>query len=303
MKKPNFFIVGAPKCGTTSMCEYLESHPDVFISTIKEPFFFCDDVPNNKLTPTMERYLELFEGANENHVAVGEGTTLYLYSPAAIDNIRAFDPNAKIIVMLRNPKHMVVSLHQQWVRALFEDERDFKKAWNLQSERSKGKSIPKHCRAPEWILYGNMGSYASYIERILKTFPADNVKVIIFDDFCDNTEKVFNETLEFLGLRRIDKKSFPVINSQKDFSSGFTQYIAQSTPAWVRNMVTRIRFSNHFNWIAKLLDFIFITTAKKRFTYKDIQDNDFKNELSDYFKNDIERLSIILNRNLNDIWK
>lgn len=302
MKKPNFFVIGAPKCGTTSLTCYLSQHPNVFISPIKEPYFFNDDFPGNKLTRSLDDYLRLFEGAGDSHVAVGEGTTEYIYSLAALKNIKAFDHDAKIIVMLRNPMHMVVSLHQQWFHSLFEDQNDFKKAWHLQSERSKGGSIPKHCRVPEWLLYGWMGSYSVHIEKVFQIFPKQNVKVIIFDDFCEKTEEIFGEVLDFLGVKRIESIEFSAANRQREFSSKFSQLIAHNVPVCVRNMITRMRFFSWLKWIPSSMDMIFKTESNGKFTFEKIEDELFKKEVIDFFREDIRKLSLILDRDLGELW-
>ena len=95
-KKPNFFIVGAPKCGTTSLHGYLEDHPLVFVCNPKEPGYFAKDFPGSQVVKTKENYLNLFEKASKNHKAKGESSTVYLYSKRALKEIHAFDSKAKI---------------------------------------------------------------------------------------------------------------------------------------------------------------------------------------------------------------
>ena len=86
MKKPNFFILGAPKCGTTSLASWLSEHSDVFMSPIKEPHHFCSDF-GYKEYRSHQRYLSLFRKANEQHRAIGEASATYLYSKVAVKNI------------------------------------------------------------------------------------------------------------------------------------------------------------------------------------------------------------------------
>ena len=130
MRRPNFFIVGAPKCGTTALYEYLKTHPNIFLSTPKEPDFFCKDIPEHfeNFPNTFEDYLSLFQSANDNHVAVGEATALYLYSRVAIKDIYQLYPDAKIIVLVRSPIDMAQSLHSQDVFNLIENEKNFEDA-------------------------------------------------------------------------------------------------------------------------------------------------------------------------------
>ena len=115
MRKPNLFIVGAPKSGTTALYEYLKVHPEIFMSAYKEPHYFGSDLRG----PRMEqfrgndrKYLSLFAAAT-NEKWVGEASIWYLYSQRAAQEIKAYDPNAAIIIMLRNPLEMGYSMFYQ----------------------------------------------------------------------------------------------------------------------------------------------------------------------------------------------
>src|SRR6056297_204893 len=98
IKKPNFFIIGAPKCGTTSMARYLGEHPDIFFSDPKEPNFFNTDFSEKiRITTEIKEYLKLFQGADK-YRRVGEGTVWYFFSKEAILYILKFNPEAKFIL-------------------------------------------------------------------------------------------------------------------------------------------------------------------------------------------------------------
>ena len=117
MKKPNFFLIGGPKCGTTSLQEYLAQNPKIFMCTPKEPCYFDSDLPWPDSPKTEREYMRLFENANDSHMAVGEASTNYLYSAVAVEKILRFNPCAKFIVMVRNPIDMAISLHSYSVLA------------------------------------------------------------------------------------------------------------------------------------------------------------------------------------------
>ena len=113
MRKPDFFIAGAPKCGTTAMHTYLQTHPEVFVSKVKEPSFFATDLHNsNPLVCNIEEYLSLFAEVRDEK-RVGEASTGYFYSQNAAKELKEFNPSASIIIMLRNPVDMMYSLHGQ----------------------------------------------------------------------------------------------------------------------------------------------------------------------------------------------
>ncbi len=186
MKEPNFFVIGGPKCGTTALSEYLRSHPHVFFSNPKEPNFFNEDFANRR-TLDMRTYLHLFEGATDEHAAVGEGSVLYLRSEVAVPKILSFRPDARFVVMVRNPVDMVYSLHSQTVYHGTEDVTDFREAWRLQDERRAGRRLPKLCVDPKEFLYGEMCLLGSQIERLYRSVYGDRVKVVFFEDFVRDT--------------------------------------------------------------------------------------------------------------------
>lgn len=213
MKKPNFFILGAPKCGTTSLSHYLSEHQNIFFSDPKEPHYFSTDFSDEyRLIITEEEYLNLFSGA-ENYKAAGEGSVWYLYSKDAVPNILEYNPDAKFIVMTREPVDMFSSLHAQLLHSLDEDIKDIEKAWKIQKERKKGKYIPDKCREPKLLQYGEVCNLGKQINRLLKLVPdKKNIKIIRLEDLKKNPQRVYEETLDFLSVERDGRQDFPVYN-------------------------------------------------------------------------------------------
>ena len=212
---PNFFIVGAPKCGTTALAYYLGENPHVFLCFPKEPYYFATDFPHHRQVKSLNEYLRLFPESQESHIAIGEASAGYLYSREALGNIRALSPQAKAIVMLRNPIDLVYSLHSQFVYDLNEDETDFERAWRLQELRNTGQFVPVNCRTPAFLQYREVGKLGQQLQRVLQIFPREQVQVIVFDDFLRNTAGVYKETLAFLGVPDDGRQGFPVINESK----------------------------------------------------------------------------------------
>jgi len=87
--KPTFMIIGAPKCGTTALYEYLQTHPQIFITEPKEPHFYADDLGDHRMIGTRAEYDELFKGVTANHLAVGEASACYMHSSVAMPKIKA----------------------------------------------------------------------------------------------------------------------------------------------------------------------------------------------------------------------
>ena len=163
LKRPNFFIVGAPKSGTTALSEYLRGHPSVFMASPKEPHYFATDMDQYRSISEPDDYFELFARANPQHLAIGEASVWYLYSTEAIGNIRNYNKNSKIIVMLRKPVDMIYAMHSQHLVSMGEDEPDFEKAWKLEAQRRAGNKLPKGILHRENLYYSQIAAYGSQL--------------------------------------------------------------------------------------------------------------------------------------------
>ncbi len=295
MRKPNFFIVGAPKCGTTALSEYLRGHPNIFISQPKEIHYFAEDFPQYRVVKSLDQYMGLFQEATSEHLAVGEASVWYLYSSIAGHNIYGFNENAKIVVMLRNPIDLVHSIHSQLVYSLNEDEEDFETAWRLQSLRKRGIRVPKSCMAPTTLQYLQAGRLGDQVERLLEIFPSDQVKIILFDDFTMSTKGVYEDVLSFLGVPSDGRSDFPAINVSKVHKLKWLAYLTQRPP------FPRGYFPQSLKKLLGLertgaLDKIRQLNARERLR-KPLSPI-FRAELIGAFRDDIEKLSRILNRDL-----
>jgi hypothetical protein len=228
--RPDFFIVGAPKCGTTALSEYLRAHARVFLSTPKEPLFFCEDLPGLRQVTTLPRYLDLFARVDEGVAAVGEASAMYLFSEVAPSHIRRFNADARIIVMLRNPIDVAHAFHSEMIYSQNEDEADFAVAWELQEERRQGRRIPGRCSEPRLLQYREVARLGSQLERLLTVFPRDQVEIIVFDDFIRDTQRVYEEVLSFLGVPTDGRQVFPRINENKQVRSARLARLTQRPP-------------------------------------------------------------------------
>ena len=213
--RPNFFIVGAPKCGTTSLDEYLRQHPNVFISRPKEPHYFSTDL-NNRVIKSFEEYISLYKSVDpDKHIAIGEASASYLFSKNALINIKKFNPKAKIIVMLRKQIDLLPSYHSQMIAAGQENILDFETAWNAEKQRIKGKKIPFACKEKKVLEYSKWGLFSDQIKRLFSLFSKDQIKIIMFDEFKNNPKKVFGEIIHFLNLKNFENITFDRHNENK----------------------------------------------------------------------------------------
>ena len=216
---PDFFIVGAPKCGTTAIYSYLGSHPGVFLPKLKEPHYFSFDLPELKRITGGEAYRLLFVSAPDGAL-VGEASASYLFSSCAIEHVMAHNPRARIIAILRNPIDMAYALHAERLYNLNEDVADFEEAWSLQEERASGRCIPKHCREPRLLQYRAVCSFAVQIERLFRAVPEEQRAVFLFEEFTRRPGETYSEILQLLKLPDDGREQFEHVNSNKVLRSG-----------------------------------------------------------------------------------
>lgn len=297
---PNFFIVGAPKCGTTSLSSYLSWHEKIFVSKVKEPHYFASDLEAYRPVKSFPQYQRLFLKCSDSHLAVGEASTWYLYSKVAIRNIYDYNPASKLIVMIRNPIDLVYSLHSQLVYSFHENQTDFYQAWNLQKDRSKGKRIPRSCRQPELLQYAQVGMLAEQVERLYQTFPQEQVKIILFDDFIADTKRIYEEVLNFLRVPFEQRDYFPRMNENKAHRIQWLGRILQkpsNKPArWLVRVdaaLSKFPGFEKINFKNRLLEMNLRTDKRAPL------DVVLREELAKTFRADVQRLSLLLGKDLN----
>ncbi len=295
MNEPNFFIVGAPKCGTTALSEYLRDHPNIYISEPKEPHYFTFDFEQYRVTKTWEEYINLFAQSTREHTAVGEGSVFYLFSTVALNKIREYDPEAKIIVMLRNPVDMIYSFHSQLVFTADESEKSFEKAWRLQETRQQGKQIPTQCREAAFLQYAQMGKLGEQVERLQAVFPAEQVKIILFEDFVKSTKDVYDDVLKFLNVTNEQRTEFVRINENKSHKMGAVGNFTAKPPALLTNVALKAR---DILGIKELGILDTIRSFNTKVAAREPLSDELRAEMIEEFTPDVQKLAQLLDRDL-----
>jgi len=201
---PNFLIIGAPKSGTTSLGRYLRHHPEVFIPLAEEPKYFAyPGRPPEYQSPDrsavvksthwrLDEYRELFVPCR-NQKACGEKSANYLWAPRAPQTIRDLVPEARLIVILRNPADRAYSHFTHNLRSLREPLQDFRAALAAESERKK----------QNWsynYLYRERGYYAEQLERYYALFRREQLPVLLYDDLVADAAGVMRTICRHLGI-------------------------------------------------------------------------------------------------------
>ncbi len=302
MRTPNFFMIGAPKCGTSAMATYLHANPQVYFCRPREPHYWAFDFPKLQKyygITTLEKYLQLFEDAGPKHVAIGDKSTCYLASKTAVRQIRAFDDSAKVLVMLRNPLHMIQSWHHMMVVDLNENVADFELAWNLQSRRAQGQDIPATCLVPEFLQYREWACYAAYLKEVVKIVPADQLKIVIFEEFIAEPRRIYCEVCSFLGVDDDGRTDFPPVGESHVHALPAIGRLIMRPPSWFEPVAIAIRRRAHQK-PSGIISFAkrFIRRKEKRRSLR----SEFEQHLRETFAADITWLEDILGRPL-EVWR
>jgi hypothetical protein len=202
---PDFFIVGHPKCGTTALHQMLRRHPQIHMP-LKEPRFFAQELRSRfrrlgpeRLPLTLEQYLALFAAAAPEQRA-GEASPQYLRSEHAAARIAEVQPQARVIAILREPASFLRSFHLQAVHNHVETQTNFAKAIALEPARRAGRRVPPFSQAPQALFYSEHVKYAEQLRRFHAVFGAEQVLVLIYDDFRADNEGTVRRVLRFLDV-------------------------------------------------------------------------------------------------------
>lgn len=197
MKRPNFFIVGAPKAGTTSLYHYLTGHPEVFLSTPKEVNYFSaeeieaqglyyDDVRIGEL----QTYLELFSEARDE-IAVGEASVSYLYYPKTPEKLHAFAPDARIVILLRDP------IERGFSHYLMDHRLGLVNLEYAEVVRRSGSHPNLELYYQQYV---SLGFYYEQVKRYLDLFGAGQVRIYLSEELKHDTQGVIRDLYAFLGV-------------------------------------------------------------------------------------------------------
>ena len=220
---PNFFIVGAPKAGTTSLYAYLDQHPEVYMSPLKEPNYFAVELRAENFSkedqPRIAReaaalrdyldgdmrdkrfgglvsdwldYGKLFRNAS-TETAIGEASPMYLWSGSAAHNIARRLPHAKIIISLRNPVDRAYSQYLQMTSIGM-----IRRSFRQQIQASM--MDERRCFGPSWPLL-EFGQYHAQVLRYLQEFPRPQIHISLYEELQAAPRELLSSLFRFLDVR------------------------------------------------------------------------------------------------------
>jgi len=205
------FIVGAPRCGTTTMARWLQAHPQCLFPFVKEPHFFWQHdlrgLSDDELKRRVEEdYLDHFFREPVPGQTVGvDGSVSYLYAPEQLAPVLKLWPNPRFIVGVRDPMTLLPSLHSRLIFTGDENIRRFEDAWAAIPDRAAGRRIPWSTIEPRWLRYDEGARYGTYVERLFNAVGKERCLVTVFDDLVADPAGQHQRLLDFAGLQPIPR--------------------------------------------------------------------------------------------------
>lgn len=274
-RKPTFIGIGAPKCGSTSIHHYLGEHPDVFVSNPKETHFFNHEVEARLLYRIKDQpaYLALFAVAGQEK-ALGEFSPTYLLNPRCARRIKEALPDVKLIVTLRSPTRRAYSA---WVGAV---------RVGLESEPAEVAIRPGSRHLDE-------GFYSQLLQPYFELFDRERIKILVFEDLAAKPLETMSELYDFLEVDPSFKPNVSVHHNPASVPkypqvNHAWQTIRRALRSWIRMPDSLIRLHEHL--------------LEKTYSAAPKLDDQLRSTLQVHYQEEVERMEVILGRNL-DVWR
>jgi hypothetical protein len=242
------FIVGAPRCGTTTMSRLVGAHPRIATPFVKEPHFFSlhdlRGLAGDALRTRVDReYLDHFFIDLQPGQDVGlDGSVSYLYTPEQLTPILELWPDARFIVGVRDPLTLLPSLHRRLLFIGDESLRRFEDAWAAVPDRAKGRRIPARCADTRWLRYDEAGKFGTYVERLFAAVGRERCHVVVFDDLVRDPEAEYRRIMGFLGLEPVESVEVAVVREGKQVRYPWLQRALKRPPRSLLPYLTNIQY-------------------------------------------------------------
>lgn len=199
-------IVGAPRCGTTTLSQFLKAHHAICFPFVKEPHFFAQNDLRQLSDEALENrvqgeYLDRFFGHCEpGRRVAADASVTYLYSSEQLEPMLRLWPDSRFVIAVRDPLRMLPSLHSRLFYLGDETIRRFEDAWAAVPDRTAGRRIPASCVEPRWLRYDEAARFGTYVERFFAAVGRDRCMVMLFDDLAADPRGQYERMMRFFGL-------------------------------------------------------------------------------------------------------
>lgn len=241
------FVVGAPRCGTTTLSQFLKANPAVAFPAVKEPHFFSQHdlrgLSDDELKARVERdYLGRFFPEQPGRRVGADASVTYLYMPEQLEPILRLWPDSRFVIALRNPLSMLPSLHQRLIYIGDETIEHFADAWRAVPDRAAGRRIPARCADPRWLRYDEAGRFAEYVERLFAVVGRERCHVVLFDELQADPAGEYRRFMNFCGLEPVVGTDFAPRRASAGVKHIWLQRILKRPPHAVRDYLAGEQF-------------------------------------------------------------
>ena len=292
---PNFLIIGAAKAGTTALHGYIKQHPQVYLSHTKETNFFAlenqplnftgpgdDEAVNSFSVTSLEAYKTQYDGVTDE-VALGEASPLYLYSERAPERIAHYVPDTKIIAILRHPAERAYASFLHLIRDDREPLHDFAQA--LREEDERVEAGYEHI----WH-YRRLGFYYEQLSRYYTRFPAENIKVYLQEDLKNDSDALFRNLFQFLGVDPTFKPDTSLKHNVSGVPKNQALHSFLAKPNWFKSTFKHL--------IPDAMRHKLVTNVRQNNLAKPPLDPQVKSELIELYRDDTRKLQDLIDRDL-----
>jgi hypothetical protein len=247
------FVVGAPRCGTTTMARMLQLHPQILFPFVKEPHFFAQHDLRGVDEPELRRvvehdYLDHFFAEPEGERRVGaDASVSYLYAPEQLEPVIKLWPESRFIVGVRDPLTFLPSLHKRLIFTGDESIRRFEDAWAAVPDRAAGRRIPWSTIDPRWLRYDEAARFGTYVERLFDAAGKERCLVMVFDDLVADPEEQHRRLIEFAGLRPVPMPDVRNERGSKTVRYPLIQKLLKRPPRVLLPYLASRRFHGRFD--------------------------------------------------------
>ncbi len=288
--RPSFYLVGAPKAGTSALASLLDQHPQVSMCKIKESNFHCHDLDLPK--PKSEKeYLSLFDVTPDTEI-LADASILSLYSHDSAQSIAEYVSDPKILMILRNPVDAMYSWYSQMSFVRSEYLPTFQAAMDAESERKKGNLIPNYGAiqyCPQLLFYRDVMQYADQVERYFSVFDREQIMILTYEDFKADLNAVYSQVLDFISVDPFTPESQKVNANKERRMPGLHSFLKKTLAEPAKALLpAKVR--------SDLI--VLIDKINSREVQRPSLDEDFKASLKAECLPDIIRLEKLIQRDL-----
>ena len=307
------FVVGAPRCGTTTLSQFLKGHPSIAFPLVKEPHFFAlhdlRDLSDDELRDRVEReYLGHFFRPGPGQTIGADCSVTYLYRPELLEPVLRLWPDSRFVIALRDPLTMLPSLHRRLVYIGDETIGTFPKAWAAVSDRAAGRKIPSRCADPRFLRYDEAARFGTYLDRLFSVVGRERCQVVIFDDLTADPAGQYQRVMDFCGLEAVPRTDFRAHRAGSGVRLRWLQRLLKRPPKALRNQLAGQlylhRTANPADLPRQRTVGMVLRLREKLLRWNrsslppEPLEPELKDELRRHLKGEIERVSTLLDRDL-----